>query len=221
MTQRLLLCFTSSYGPLEKARSTPVPVLHEDPDRLVYTCFGFKSHCASLNLEVHRCALLRWIFCRYNVCMYILEEEARLRLLKSSDFFFEVCAGSNSTILFCGKCGTVNRLVSNSRAFQGQTWPESCWPSIRGKGFLQWEVSRSGTFVRLLDTHQIIKFQAGENGSEHFRWRHRPHRWCTGTYQAASGASSHAFRRVYGTFIRMQEAFVVFEDDSIAETNRS
>lgn len=42
-----------------------------------------------------------------------------------------------------------------------------------------------------------------------------------GTYQAASGASSHAFRRVYGTFIRMQEAFVFFEDDLIAETNRS
>lgn len=111
MTQRLLLGFTSSYGPLEKARSTPVPVLHEDPDRLVYTCFGFKSHCASLNLEVH-CALYldefsADIMCVCN-CMYILEEEARLRLLKSSDFFFEVCAGSNSTILFCGKCGTVN-----------------------------------------------------------------------------------------------------------------
>ena len=38
-----------------------------------------------------------------------------------------------------------------------------------------------------------------------------------GAYQTAPGASSRAFRRVYGTFVGMQEAFVFFEDDLIVE----
>lgn len=154
-----VVCFTSSYGPLEKARSTPVPVLHEDPDRLVYTCYRFKSHCASLNLEVHR------EFAVDIMCVCILTWGRRKdTLVEVFRLFFEVCAGSNSNILFCGSSGVgrstvINRrIVSNSRVFHGQTWPESCWPSIRGKGFLQWEVSQKRNIcptLRYTSNHQI------------------------------------------------------------------